>query len=208
MTAMPDERFQEVVKALSKRLEHLLMREAHLGSASRLSGATRLTPEELHGRLERLRDYIPIVCDRSIYSAQACRPVIDFERLRRCLKPAPEALERKHFKGMHATTLEKKLRLLWAAFEEALELFEAGMVTHGDTVEQDGMLHRLTPHELEALHSDNATATVLAACLRAGTELRTGMELRVVPTARIGQQDIGHHPEQDVDPHHGDHASP
>ncbi|PUB08319.1 hypothetical protein [Yoonia sediminilitoris] len=173
---MPDERFQEVLKALSKRLEHLLMREAHLGSASRISGAARLKPDELHGRLERLRDYIPIVCDLSLDSAQACFPVIDFKRLRRCLKPAPKALERKHFKGMHATTLEKKLRLLWGAFEGALEVFEAGMVTLGDTIEPDGMLHLLTPDELEALHSDNATATALAACLRAEAELRNCLQ--------------------------------
>lgn len=172
LTEISDERFQEIVCVLSKRLTDILDREAQLGRSTRVSGGARQGTEELNARLERLRDLIKQIVDQCFDAARSSPLQFDLKLLTRILRPATKALQRQSFKGMHAKTLQKELYLLCDAFEDAIGVFEVAVEGISDVVQPDTRLHLLSPEEVEGVFEGRQAPTTLIASMRAEAQLR------------------------------------
>ena len=168
---MPNDNFKEIVRALSKRLENLLLHEISIGTSSRVYGATRLKREELFKRLELLRDQLPI-CSELCQNAARYEPEIFHQKaLKKSLKASCKALDREKFKGMHGNTLYNRLLLLVDELQFSREVLQDAAFSLGKRIDPEARLDTCTPEEVEAVYGEDQNGRALVACLRADAEL-------------------------------------
>lgn len=168
---MPDDRFANIVKTLSKRLAHLLRQESCIGNSSRVVGAARLKTDELNQRLELLRDHLPVSAELCKCAAQYEPKVFQVKVLRKSLKAACAALDRATFKGIHAKTLYNKLVLIVENLQIAREILHEAAFLLSNRIDSEARLDLCTTEEVAALYEEEQSGRVLVACLRADAEL-------------------------------------
>lgn len=171
MHPVQNENYRKIVEAISKRLKHLLKREANIGRSSRISGSARLTNYELHERLGLLRDKLPATCAQTLSAVQIEPRTFKIKLLRKSLKSVPRAIDRKSFKGMHETNLYNKLALIIEELQATRDVLREGILKLGNAIDPDSRLDLWMPSEVAEFYGKQQKGIALASCISADAEI-------------------------------------
>lgn len=114
---MNNERFMEIVCLIEKQARHCLVREANLGSATRLIDKGRIRDDELRERFERLVSYSELLKQNYGSFNKDYPLVVDVHEITRRLVEIETSLSYDLFSRLTEKDIKVRLYRLWKAFD-------------------------------------------------------------------------------------------